>query len=244
MESEAIQRLRSAERVAVITGAGISAESGIPTFRGAGGLWRNFRAEELATPAAFRKDPKLVWEWYDWRRKICRQAEPNPAQHVVAKMERHYPEFLLITQNVDGLHPRAGSRKLLEIHGNIFQGRCTACGRIVALEEVPLPEIPPRCGECGGLLRPHIVWFGETYFPGVLEQAFGFLSRTQVVLVVGTSGAVYTPVQMALYALQHGAYLIEVNPNRSGLSSMASCYLPEKAGDCLPRLWDAVRRGE
>ncbi|MCX7999371.1 MAG: NAD-dependent protein deacylase, partial [Leptospiraceae bacterium] len=159
-----LDKIRNSNKVAVITGAGVSAESGIPTFRGAGGYWRNYKAEELATPEAFAKNPKLVWEWYDMRRKVCLNAQPNPAHNVIAEMESFYPEFYLITQNVDGLHRRAGSKKLVQIHGDIFTVRCTSCTYIGENYEVPLQEIPPKCPNCNSLLRPHIVWFGETYF--------------------------------------------------------------------------------
>ena len=145
--------LRQASSVAVLTGAGISAESGIPTFRGAGGLWREFRAEDLATPEAFARDPRLVWEWYDWRRGLIARAEPNAGHRALAELERRAGRFTLITQNVDGLHDRAGSRNILKVHGDIWMVRCTACGRETRDDRVPLPELPPRC-ECGGLLRP------------------------------------------------------------------------------------------
>ncbi|PIW15915.1 MAG: NAD-dependent protein deacylase [Armatimonadetes bacterium CG17_big_fil_post_rev_8_21_14_2_50_66_6] len=238
---EAISKLRAASRVAVLTGAGISAESGIPTFRGEGGLWRNYRAEDLATPEAFARDPALVWEWYDWRRGLCAQAEPNDGHRVIAEMERHYDDFLLITQNVDDLHPRAGSTKLVEIHGNIFRARCTVCLEHFGLSDGPLREVPVLCPACGKLARPHIVWFGETYESGVLNRATTFLARTDVVLVVGTSGAVTTPVSLALQAIGRGAYAIEINPNESQVTRFAHTFLQQNAGVALPALWQQVR---
>ena len=176
MNEDGIRRaaavLRGARRVAVLTGAGISAESGVPTFRGPEGLWRKFRAEDLATPEAFARDPVLVWKWYDWRRGIIAKVAPNPGHVVLAHWEKRFPDFMLITQNVDGLHALAGSRRLLELHGNIWQTRCPDEGRIVENRDVPLSPIPPRCSSCGGVLRPHIVWFGEELDPDILRRGF------------------------------------------------------------------------
>ena len=155
------EKIASARSLAVLTGAGISADSGVPTFRGADGLWRNFRAEDLATPEAFERDPRLVWEWYNWRRELIAAKTPNPAHTAVVEFERRCPHFWLITQNVDGLHRAAGSEKLSEIHGNIWKVRCTACGVIEDNHDVPI-RILPSCRHCQALLRPHIVWFGES----------------------------------------------------------------------------------
>ncbi len=152
--------LKQARSVAVLTGAGVSAESGVPTFRGNNGLWRQYRAEDLATPGAFARDPKLVWEWYDWRRGLIAQAQPNAGHRALVELEKRVPSFTLITQNVDGLHELAGSRNVLEVHGSIWKVRCTSCERERMDRRTPLPEIPPKC-ECGALLRPGVVWFGE-----------------------------------------------------------------------------------
>ncbi len=230
------ERMRTAASVAVITGAGISAESGVPTFRGDGGLWKNYRAEELATPGAFQRDPELVWSWYDWRRGICAKAEPNPAHLVTARLEDRYKDFLLITQNVDGLHGRAGSRRMAEIHGNIWRGRCTACGDVFDTPETPLPEIPVPCPSCGGRARPHIVWFGESYDSDLMEGVYRFLMNVEVLLVIGTSGMVSMPVVLADQARRAGAFVAEVNPNPSELSSLAHAVLRGKAGELLPEL--------
>lgn len=233
-------RIKKSKTVAVITGAGISQESGIPTFRGSDGYWKNFRAEELATPEAFRRDPALVWEWYDMRRQNCQKAEPNLGHEIVKKMEDYFSEFLLITQNVDNLHVRAGNKKILEIHGNISLSRCTNCKKIDSLNETPLKTIPPRCNECNHILRPHIVWFGESYDPNVIYQCSSFLSKADFLLVVGTSGQVSAPVSLALHAIDSGAYSIEVNPDPSTLSSSVSHLIQDKAGVALPKLWDKV----
>ncbi len=237
----AVERAKIARRVAVITGAGISHESGIPTFRGPDGLWKNFRPEELASPEAFRRDPGLVWEWYDWRRGICAKAEPNPAHGVVAEMERTYPEFLLITQNVDGLHARAGNRKMVEIHGNIWQARCTVCGHRFENHQVPLETIPLHCEKCDGLARPHIVWFGESYDEEQLSRALTFLESVDLVFTIGTSGMVSMPVFLAERAREEGAFLVDVNPSSSSLSSLAHLFLQGKAGEELPRFWQRTR---
>ncbi len=154
--ADAAERLWRAKAIAVLTGAGVSAESGVPTFRGEGGLWRQFRAEDLATPEAFARDPRLVWEWYDWRRQKIAACRPNPAHHALAALEARGGEFLLVTQNIDDLHRKAGSRRLVELHGNIWRARCTREGTLSDLPEVPLRAIPPRC-DCGALLRPDTV---------------------------------------------------------------------------------------
>lgn len=229
------QKIRTAQRMAVITGAGISAESGIPTFRGTGGLWKNFRAEDLATPEAFKRDAKLVWEWYDWRRGICKNAEPNPGHVALARLEQSKTEFLLITQNVDGLHNRAGSKNIAEIHGNIWRGRCTLCGDQMDLPETPLAKIPPIC-KCSGIVRPHIVWFGETYDQDLLEDVLDFLSAADTVLVVGTSGMVPMPVYLTRHAMSHGAFAIDVNPEESELTRVVSLSLRGNAGEILPQI--------
>ena len=229
-----VQALGDAERVAVLTGAGISSESGIPTFRGAGGLWNNYRAEELATPSAFARDPELVWRWYDWRREICGKALPNPAHKVVAAFENHYTDFLLITQNVDGLHGRAGNRKIAEIHGNIWKARCVSCELVFDIPDFPLPVIPVPCRECGALARPHIVWFGESYQPRLLESVSRFLETVDVLLVIGTSGMVSMPVYLAESAAASGAFVAEINPDPSDIARFSRAVLPGKAGEILP----------
>lgn len=240
----AAEALREAERVIVITGAGISAESGIPTFRGPGGLWEGFRAEELATPQAFAADADRVWRWYRWRRVKYRECPPNPGHHVIATMESAYPEFLVATQNVDGLHREAGNTKLVELHGSIDKMRCTACE---AFADFPTGlgepgEAVPLCEACGAKMRPHILWFGETYWPGVLEEVERAATRAQVALVVGTSAQVWPPVAMALLAKRTGAFLIDVNPARTQLSAEADVHLVGPSGTLLPDLWEAVGR--
>jgi NAD-dependent deacetylase len=230
-----VRLLAQTERLVVLTGAGISVESGIPTFRGPGGLWRTFRPEELATPQAFDRDPDLVWEWYDWRRSKIAQARPNPGHEALVRLEALIPEFLLITQNVDGLHRLAGSRRLLEIHGSIWEVRCLTCGVVKEDRRVPLPLLP-HCEACGGPLRPNVVWFGEALDPGVLRQAEAALSRCQVVLVVGTSAVVQPAASMALWARRSGAQVVEINPDSTPLTAHCDFTLSGKAAEVLPVL--------
>ncbi|MFP3868259.1 MAG: SIR2 family NAD-dependent protein deacylase [Desulfobacteraceae bacterium] len=229
------ERLKSAPRVVILTGAGISQESGIPTFRGAEGLWRQYRPEELATPAAFRRDPQLVWEWYDWRRSLIAAKQPNPAHHALVALEQEIPEFILITQNVDGLHRLAGSKRVLEIHGNIWELRCLGCGRVCEDRRVPLPLLP-YCPECGGLLRPNVVWFGEPLDEMLLRQAQTALQQAQVMLVVGTSAVVQPAASFAYWAQQAGAAIAEFNLEPTPLTRHADWAFSGRAGELLPQL--------
>jgi NAD-dependent deacetylase len=225
------------EPVVVLTGAGISAESGVPTFRGEQGLWRSFRPEELATPEAFRRDPALVWEWYNWRRSLIGSCEPNRAHRTLAEMESALSDFCLITQNVDGLHQQAGSRNVLELHGNIWRTRCLRCDHIAEDHRVPLPEIPPRCSQCGELLRPDVVWFGESLPQDVLEAAWTAAARCRSMLVIGTSAVVHPAASLPIVALQNGAQLIEVNPAETPLSGYSQETLRGPAAELLPQWW-------
>ncbi|HVR72070.1 MAG TPA: NAD-dependent deacylase [Vicinamibacteria bacterium] len=231
---EAAARLRAAHRVLALTGAGVSAESGVPTFRGPQGLWRQFRPEDLATPEAFARDPKLVWEWYAWRREKVAACEPNAAHHALAALDLRVPEFLLATQNVDGLHARAGSRRMAELHGSLWRVRCTSCDH-AGEHRRSLGEVPPRC-DCGALLRPDIVWFGEALPRAVLEKAFAAAGEADVVLVAGTSSLVYPAAALPETALFAGAFVIEVNPEPTLLTARASVSLRGRAADVLPFL--------
>lgn len=231
-------KLSAAQSVTVLTGAGISADSGVPTFRGADGLWRNFRAEDLATPEAFARDPRLVWEWYNWRRELIATKRPNPAHETVAAMEERFKQFWLITQNVDGLHRDAGSRQLSEIHGNIWMVRCTQCRKILENRAVPI-TILPLCPSCGGLLRPHIVWFGESLAEEDLERSAAALQRSDVCLIVGTSGLVYPAAGFGAIAKQAGAYIVEINLDSTPHSNLADATLQGRARDLVPLLLEA-----
>ncbi len=236
---ETIRRLREdlkhAERVAVLTGAGISAESGVPTFRGADGLWKNHRAMDLATPRAFSADPELVWEFYNWRRALIGKVTFNAAHRALATLEERIPAFTLITQNVDGLHLLAGSRNVLEIHGNLWKVRCTRCGRI-RLDRNPDMGRRPVCADCGGLLRPHVVWFGESLDPEVLDRAVKAARMSQVMLVIGTSAVVQPAASLALEAKAAGARVAEINLEPTGQSGTMDYALHGKAGEIVPRL--------
>jgi NAD-dependent deacetylase len=237
---EVVEKLRSARRVAALTGAGVSAESGVPTFRDAQtGLWERYSPEELATPEAFRRDPKLVWEWYAWRRELVSRAEPNPGHYALAELERRVPEFTLITQNVDGLHRRAGSRNVVEYHGNIHRTRCFGEDRIVEGRE-DAGEVPPRCPDCGGLLRPDVVWFGEMLPPGAVERALEAAESCELFLSVGTSALVQPAASLPYVALDGGAMVVEINPERTPLSGSATYTLRGPSGEMLPALLEAA----
>lgn len=224
-----------AERVAVLTGAGVSAESGVPTFRGPGGLWENHRPEDLATPEAFGRDPALVWRWYHWRRGLIAACAPNPAHAVLAEFETRRPGLTLITQNVDGLHRLAGSRNLLEIHGSLWRVRCLGCGAAGEQRRLDLPA-PPRCPDCGGLLRPGVVWFGESLAPDLLERAWRAAQACQAMLVVGTSAVVQPAASLAQVAKAAGAFVIEVNTDPTPNTGRVDATLLGQAGQVLPAL--------
>jgi NAD-dependent deacetylase len=227
--------LAQATSVAVLTGAGISAESGVPTFRGAGGLWKEHKPEELATAEAFGRDPRLVWEWYNWRRELIAKAAPNPGHKALVQLEIRKPRFTLITQNVDGLHDLAGNGKILKLHGDIWRMRCTSCGANFPNRRVPLPKIPPHCA-CGGLARPGVVWFGEPLPDGMMKEAEHAAAAAQVFLVVGTSAVVYPAASLISYAKQAGAKIIEINIEPTAATKMVDCALQGPAGELLPKL--------
>lgn len=229
------RRIKAATSVAVLTGAGVSAESGIPTFRGPGGLWQQYKPEELATPAAFRRDPRLVWEWYDWRRQKIAQASPNPAHYALAQMERLVPEFLLITQNIDDLHGTAGSRRIVELHGCIWRVRCQAEGTVHENREVPLTTLPLRCG-CGSLLRPDVVWFGESLSSETQAAAFAAAGSADVFLSVGTSALVHPAASLPMVAKDRGAFVAEINPDPTPITPFVDSYLQGPAGEILPQI--------
>lgn len=232
---ELVELLRGASSVTVLTGAGVSAESGIPTFRDAQtGLWSRYRPEELATPSAFQENPRTVWEWYTWRRTLVRAAQPNPGHFALAELDRRVSDFTLITQNIDGLHQKAGSQKVVELHGNIHRARCLAEGKIVP--DWSGQESPPHCPDCGSLLRPDVVWFGEPLPRSELDEALRASRNCELFLSIGTSGVVEPAASLAYEALRGGAVAVEINPIATPLTVYARFHFPFPAGEVLPAL--------
>ncbi|MBA6420733.1 NAD-dependent deacylase [Pseudomonas sp. 5Ae-yellow] len=237
-------QLRAAQRVVVFTGAGVSAESGIPTFRDAlTGLWSRFDAARLATPDAFIDDPELVWGWYEWRRMQLLASQPNLAHWAIAQLAQHVPKLTLITQNVDDLHERAGSTKVLHLHGSLQQPRCFDCNEDYSLPDAAPQEpaegrrlAPPRCSLCGGAVRPGVVWFGESLPVPVMEAAFAAAANCDLLLSVGTSGVVHPAAQIPEIALRSGAGVVHVNPEPKALGIGREWVLPGLAGQVLPEL--------
>ncbi len=226
---------------AALTGAGISAESGVPTFRGQQGLWKKFRPEQLATMEAFLDSPEVVWEWYNWRRELISEVRPNPGHYALKEMEAFFDQFTLITQNVDNLHRVAGSSRVLELHGNIYHNKCADCGFAVSDEMTSDPDAIPTCEKCGGKVRPDVVWFGEMLPDGVIEAAFADAEQAEVFLTVGTSALVQPAASLPLAAKRAGATLIEINPERTPLSDLADFSFQVRSGELLPELVKAVR---
>ncbi len=229
-------RLTPSARITVLTGAGVSAASGVPTFRGPAGLWKQYRPEELATPLAFARDPRLVWEWYDWRRQRIAGCAPNAAHRVLAAWSRRFPRFTLVTQNVDGLHEGAGTRDPVRLHGSIWHVRChERCARGAAPwrdARVPMPDHPPRCPHCGGLLRPDVVWFGEPLDPAIVARA-ATAARCDVFFAIGTSAVVYPAAGFVHEARQHGATTIEINPEATPATDLVDVSIAEPAETAL-----------
>lgn len=229
--------LRAARYVAVLTGAGVSAESGVPTFRDAlTGLWAHFDPRELATPSAFARNPKLVWDWYAARREQVRAVAPNPGHFALAALEAHVPRMLVATQNVDGLHQRAGSRHVVELHGNITRVKCFGCGVPAERFDAGTDDAPPRCAQCGGYLRPDVVWFEELLPPEALAAAERAAAECDVLLVAGTSAEVYPAAELPRRARRHGARVVEINPADTPLSPLAHDTLRGPSGKVLPAL--------
>ncbi len=238
MESatEAVRRSLRTGQIVAFTGAGISAESQVPTFRGKDGLWRNYSPEQLCTADAFSSDPRLVWEWYDWLRRLIHAAQPNPGHVALAEMQRRAPgRFTLVTQNMDGLHERAGSQDVVKLHGDIWLLRCTTCGREGRNEQAPLEHLPPLC-RCGGILRPGIVWFGEMLPMDQWERAMDAARGADVFMAIGTSALVYPAAGLVQVAHQSGARVAIVNPDPTPADGLAEWILRGPAGEILPRL--------
>lgn len=238
---ELLNRLAGARRVAVLTGAGISAESGIATFRDPGGIWERFKPEELANIDAFLENPALVQAWYSHRRHIVHSAEPNAGHLALRALESLIPDFVVITQNVDGLHQRAGNRNVIELHGNINRSYCISCNRYATEEVLSTGEEVARCPHCGGLIRPDVVWFGEALPEGAFARAETAARRTDVFLSIGTSAVVYPAADLPLLARHEGAYVAEVNVQPSAIAPLIDESVLGKAGLVLPELIETVR---
>lgn len=239
-----ISSLQQAKSIVILTGAGVSAESGVPTFRDAQtGLWAQYDPHELATPEAFKRNPKLVWEWYDWRRSLIANAQPNPGHLALAQLESHFTayelRFTLITQNVDGLHRLAGNEQIIELHGNIHRTKCFEENMVI--DEWPdTGAVPPHCPRCNGYLRPDVVWFNETMPRTEWRSAVEATSECEVFFSIGTSAIVQPAASLPYLALERGATVIEINPDETSLTPQATYSLRGKSGDVLPELFEAV----
>ena len=230
-----LKRLEKAYSVAVLTGAGISASSGIPTFRGKDGIWKKFKPEELANYNAFVKNPKLVWEWYDWRRNLIKNVRPNPAHYALVDLENIFKDFAVITQNVDNLHSLAGSNKLIELHGNIMRNKCIECGKPFE-GDFNLKEGIPKCTTCGGMIRPDVVWFGENLPEDQIMAAQELAMRCEVFFSIGTSSIVEPAASLPYMAKGNGAYLVEINIEETPLTGSANEFIQGTADKILPEL--------
>jgi NAD-dependent deacetylase len=238
-----ISLLRGTLRLVALTGAGVSQESGLRTFRDAQtGLWAQYKPEDLASPQAFERDPKLIWDWYAWRREAVKSVRPNPGHFALVEIERGISEFCLITQNVDGLHRMAGSQNIRELHGNIQRVRCSECYTFAEIWEDDSESVP-QCGECGGLLRPDVVWFGEPLPRDQLAAAFEASRSCEVFLSIGTSGVVQPAASLAYAARNRGAVVVEVNLEPTPLTPKVDYFLRGKSGEVLPALVKAVWPG-
>ncbi len=225
--------LRGGRPLAILTGAGVSAESGLPTFRGPGGLWEGNRPEDLATPSAFFADPVKVWRFYEWRREKVRGVRPNEAHLSIARLEGLLPRMTLITQNVDGLHQAAGSRRLIELHGTVMLDRCSGCGRVTPAPPGPHTALPPRCLVCGSLLRPGVVWYGESLPEEAWREAESAAEESAVFLVVGTSSVVAPASTLGVIAARAGAHLFEINPEATPIAPLAEGTFRTSASEAM-----------
>ncbi len=242
--AQVAQHILSASRISVLTGAGVSAASGVPTFRGSEGLWKSFSPQELATPEAFQQNPALVWEWYDWRRGLIAKCKPNAAHQVLALWSRRYPGFTLITQNVDGLHEKAGTENVIRFHGSIWEvfcwNRCKSSPPRWVYDAVPLPSIPPSCPYCGGLIRPGVVWFGESIDTEVLQLSAAALD-CDLFLTVGTSAQVYPAAALVSEARRRGAFTVEINLESTPASGTVDLSLQGPAESILQKVEDVLQ---
>lgn len=240
-DRDLVAALAAASHAVILTGSGTSAESGVPTFRDAQtGLWARYRPEDLATPEAFARDPRFVWDWYEWRRGVVATVEPNAGHRAIAELQRCLPRVTLITQNVDGLHQRAGSADVIEFHGNLMRSKCSVEHCIVEIDRHEEAS-PPRCPNCGALVRPDVVWFGEPIPSVALERALAAVADCDLMMVVGTSAQVQPAASLAEQARSRGAVLVEVNPEATPLTPLADFVLSGPSGRLLPELVEALR---
>ncbi len=246
LAEKATNLIRDSRDLMVLTGAGISHESGIPTFRGKDGLWNKYDPTELANIGSLHRDPLTVWKWYNWRRTLISNAKPNPGHYAIAELEEiKSPGFLLVTQNVDGLHRRAGSRELVEVHGYIFRDNCMECGMSrERLEEYPESELPPRCGGCGGLLKPGVVMFGEMLPGDALGATIRFTEKADLILVVGTSAVVHPIASIPFEVRSNGGRIVEVNPDSTPVTPVADVSIRGPAGEVLPEIVSLLKAGQ
>ena len=241
LPSELIEKLKTAKRILFFTGAGISAESGIDTFRGEGGLWNKMKPEELASMNGFMKNPDLVWEWYQYRRKIVHDTGPNPGHITIAEFEKYYDMVTVVTQNVDNLHRRAGSSNILELHGNIERNFCIDCKTYYGVEDFIDTTEAPKCPNCEGMIRPDVVWFGEMLPQDVFTEAELKAEMSDICFIVGTSAVVYPAAYIPISAKQGGSYLVEINIEPTEISSSVDFSIQGKSGEILPEILELVK---
>ncbi|UCH89839.1 MAG: NAD-dependent deacylase [Thermoplasmata archaeon] len=237
---EVLSVMKKAKKIAVLTGAGISAESGLITFRGKDGIWEKFDPDEVATPGAWKKDPLKVWEFHEEFRKAIAEHEPNPAHFTLAEIEKSSDDFTLITQNIDQYHQDAGSKNVIELHGNVWRVKCLKEGTVSVNKDVPMKQLPPYCS-CGSMLRPDVVWFNEPLPPAALENAFKATYECDLMIVVGTSIVIYPAAMLPSFAYEHGAKIIEFNLEPTPISHLAMFSFFGKAGETLPEVWEKAR---
>lgn len=244
INSELLNRLENAENIMFFTGAGISAESGIATFRGKDGLWNKLKPEELASFDAFMKNPDMVWEWYQYRRKIVHNAKPNNGHKAISEFQNLFNEVYVVTQNIDNLHQRAGSKKVFELHGSIERNYCIECHTFYNSPNFGFDDKAPKCSKCGGLVRPDVVWFGEILPQDVFAAAENAAAKCDICFVVGTSAVVYPAAYIPITAKKSGAYLVEVNVEETELTNTADLTILGKAGDVLPRILKSIKQAK
>lgn len=239
--TELIEKLKSAKSVLFFTGAGISAESGIDTFRGKGGLWNKMKPQELASFDGFMRNPNLVWEWYQYRRKILKGTGPNPGHLAIAEFEKYIDNVIVVTQNVDNLHFRAGSTNILELHGNIQRNYCIDCKTYFGMDDFLDVDEAPKCPKCGGMIRPDVVWFGENLPQNIFAEAEKIAKQSDVCFVVGTSAVVYPAAHIPMSAKESGSYMVEINIEPTEITNSVDCSLTGKSGEILPELLNQIK---